>query len=272
MNKKFLVFGITILILGVSIAPSLNAEIYKKNTEEARPFRKARDVKFEVIEFKSDGTIEKTIVELTIEESNEFKNKLKETNTYEEKLSLYKKYGLIPEDVTIEKLKKGMQEKAERYGLTEEKLSQITDNDFPILSDFEIFEINTMCAVIGLNIGTFRLILGLSTITRAVNAYLLYYSIICKLLKLEIFVPSIDLINSQMGFIGNIHAINGIFPDIDLDIMMFGILGMLCFVGFYIHGSDYWPLWFFPIFTVFELFFGYAAFFLVAGNEFTPYR
>jgi hypothetical protein len=272
MKKIISSIVIVILLLGTLIAPCLNAEIYKK-TNEKKPLGKVKEVSFEVIEFKSDGTKEIKIVEMTIQESKELKNKLKEISTSDEKLSLYKEYGLIPEDVTLEKLKKGMNERAESIGLSEEKLSQISEKNFNILTDFDFFGINSRCSVIGSNGCPLRLIFGLSTITRVINCYLLFYSYFLNFLNLNIIVPSIDLINSHLGFIISFQALNGLHPDINLDgLSIFGILGMIGFVGFYVHASDYWPFFLLPVLTFMDAFFGYSALVLVAGNEFNPYR
>jgi hypothetical protein len=273
MRKDVIVFGLIISFLVIAIAPSFNAETNKFINDEMKPFAKVGDVEFEVIEFKSDGSIEKTIVKLTLEESNELKFKLKEIKNSEEKLFLYKEYGIIPEDVTLEKLKKGMQEKAERFGLTEEILSRITKKNFPILSDFEHFGINSRCFVFGSNGFPLRLIFGLSSFTRIINCYLQFYSKILNFLNLNLFVPSIDLINSHLGFIISFQALDGKYPDINFDGMSIaGILLMIGFVGFYFHASEYFPFFLLPIFTFMDTFVGYSAFILIAGNEFTPYR
>ena len=257
--NKTLIIGIVILFLSVSVSPGLNARINEKLTEEIYTRGKGQVVTFKVTEFKSDGTTEKTVVEITHEEAKELKNKLKNIKTSGEQLSLYKKYGLIPEDVTLEQLKTGMKEKAERNGLTEDKLNQLIEKVFS-KRNYSL-KLNQMCYVSVTQQSYLRLIFGLSFITRAINAF------IWSNLDLNFYVPSIDLLNSHLGFFDDINVKNGLSDNIYYSTTFFGIVAMLCFVGFYIHESDSLLFWFFPFLTHTESWFGYAAFVIVYGEE-----
>lgn len=256
-NKTFII-GIIILFLGVSISPSLNASINEKLTNNINNHGLGQVVKFKVTEFKSDGTTEKTVVEMTIKDAKELETKLKNMKAYEDKLSLYKRYGLIPEDVTLEQLKVGMIEKAKRNGLTEEKLNQLIEGIFS-QRNYSL-ELNQMCYVSVTQKSYLRLLFGLSLITRAINAY------IWSKLDLDFYVPSIDLLNTHLGFYNDINAKNGLSDDIYYE-SFFGVVAMLCFVGYYVHESDSMLFWFFPFLTHTDSWFGYAALAFIYGEE-----
>ena len=117
-----------------------------------------------------------------------------------------------------------------------------------------------MCYVSATHQSYLRLILGLSFITRAINAY------IWSNLNLNNYIPSIDLLNTHLGFHDEINAKNGLSDNIYYD-SFFGIVAMLCFVGFYVHESDSLLFWFFPLLTHTDTWFGYAALVIVYGEE-----
>lgn len=258
MKKEILIaIGIILMFFCVGIQPAF-ADISFKSGEEY-PTLKERDFKFDVYEFKPDGSTEKTIVELSLKEAKKFKNKLRNINSSEERLSLYKQYGFIPEDVTLEKLKYGMEEKAKRNGLTKEKLRQLINKS----TYFKyILKLDIMCLTEGNNMGPFRLILGSSSITRGLNAF------IFNLLGPDYYIPSIDVLNIQIGMIYDVIVKDGLFKDYHFGNGL-GIVAMLSFVGYYIHGSGAFWLWFSPIFTLSDSWFGYCAFLILLGVEYT---
>lgn len=257
--NKSLIIGLTILFINMSVIPTLSININEKLTEQVNNIRgKEQFVKFKVTEYKSDGTIENTIVKITQEKANDLKNKLENIKTSGEKLSLYKKYGLIPEDVTLEKLKAGMKEKAERNGLTKDKLNKIIENG--ILKRNYSMETNQMCYISVTQKSYLRLLFGLSFFTRLINAY------IWSNLDLNFYIPSIDLINTHLGFYNDINVKNGSSDDIYYK-SYFGVIAMLFFVGFYVHESDSLFFWFFPFLTNTDCWFGYAALVILYGAE-----
>ena len=258
--KKGLAIAIIVLFICVAVSPGFYAEGVKPLKPKINPFSN-KSVNFEVIEFKSDGIKEKTIVELTYEEAKEFGRKLKDIKTAEEELSIYKEYGFISEDVTLEKLKLGMLEKAQRNDLTEEKLKQYMEKGFSLIPKPN-FNINLNCLVQGQNIGPFRLILGLSSITRVINL------ILWTRFNIHNLVPSVDLLNTQVGGLLEISAIDGLLNDINY-YLFGGFFLMLCFVGYYINllGFPFPYFWILPFITLFDSWFGYAAFVATVGYE-----
>ncbi|MFW6121071.1 MAG: hypothetical protein ACOC80_09270 [Petrotogales bacterium] len=255
--KKSLVVAVICLFIGLAFAPSINANINAKPTEDITAVGKGRLVKLGVTEFKPNGTTEKTIVKMTFEEAKELKNKLKDIKSSDERLSLYKEYGLIPEDVTLEKLKAGMKEKAKRNGLTEEELAQLNGplHIFPSL----IFHArNKYCYVSGENNLGLRLILGLSAFTRIINWFI--WNFLQKNL-----VPSIDLLNTQIGLGVGVNAKNGHLPNIGF--FGPGITMMLGFVGFYINAFPLFGPHFLPFLVAWDSWFGYAAYVGVTGYD-----
>jgi len=253
--KKGLVVGIILLFIGIAVAPSLSAQL-NRNTSKITPnLNDNQTIEFIVTEFKSDGTKEDTILELSHEQAIKLIKDLKVTINPEEKLSLFKNYGFIPEYVTLEQLRLGMEEKTEINGLNEGKLG--------IFGDF--LKLNLMCSVFGCNIGPFRLLLGSSAITRALNTILFVFFGI----DVDHLIRSIDLLNCHIGFLSDVSVSSGVLPDFDFDLGA-GIIVMVGFVGYYIHGSDAFFFLFYPFLTINDFFWGYATFFGLLGNEW-PY-
>lgn len=260
MYSKGLVFAVIILFIGVAFSPSFYAESLEPLNPEITPVNN-KNVGFEVIEFKPDGTIEKTIVKLKLEEAKEFGKKLKDIKTAEGKLSIFKEYGFIPEEVTLETLKLGMEEQAKRIDLTGEKLKQFVEYRASFFKSNYV-KINIKCYVQGENFFPLRLIIGLSSITRAINAFLLPF------FSPHIFIPSVDLLNTQFGLFNGISAKDGLLNDIFYK-YFFGSYAMLGFVGYYVNVFPF-PLIIIPlipILTFLDWWFGYSAFVILSGGE-----
>ena len=222
--KKIVGIAIILLFIGVAFAPSIDANTDISIVPSIKPLKK-NTISIQVTEFKADGTVEKTIVEMSQEEVKNLKEKLKQVNKIEERLDIYKEYGLIPKDATAEKLRTGMEEKANRMGFTKKELNISSQfSNMPFSDRVSPLVVNLMCSVSGF-IGGFHLFFGLSSLTLRLNALLWF------IFGGLILLPSIDISDIGLGIGGVLETTNGLLPDdYGFYLLMFYLLGG--FVGF----------------------------------------
>jgi len=125
--RKSLAIAIIAIFFGLASMPAIG-EINHLNLESEKiGWNKNHEkvVEIEVTQYKSDGSIEVEKVKLTQSNVSKLKSELINAKTIEERLPLLKKYGIIPQEVTPEDLKKGMYAKAESMGLSKERIQKI---------------------------------------------------------------------------------------------------------------------------------------------------
>jgi hypothetical protein len=188
------------------------------------------------------------------EEVKQLREELRNAEGEEERLSIYKDYGLIPQHVTLDKLRAGMEEKAQRLGITREKLEEIQKQIFKNIRNNDIISIvlRFLCYVEGDAGWGLRLYLPMSFFTARINSLFV-------LLGLPIAIPSIDLMNIGLVFLGGIYTSGIIRPPKDQNyfgIMFYLVLG---FVGFAFAIN---PLFIFGA----ELFIGFSALTFAVGT------
>jgi hypothetical protein len=89
------------------------------------------NVSITVIEYRSDGTIGKSIVKMSQENVDKCQADLAGIKDLDARLSVYKKYNLIPQDVTVKKLQEGMNEKTQKIDSAQHKLNNnLFGNEF----------------------------------------------------------------------------------------------------------------------------------------------
>ena len=110
-----LVVVIVFLLMTIGFTPIINANI---NTTT----QTIGTVPITILECKADGTVQRTVFMMSPEQADSFHDEMRNAQDLETKLSIYKKYNLISQDVTVDTLKAGMEEKAQRMGLTQDGL------------------------------------------------------------------------------------------------------------------------------------------------------
>ncbi len=227
MKTKCLVVGIILLFVGVTIAPAINA-IDESRMPKALSIPKKEDtVSIRVLEYKADGTVEKSIVKMPCEQWMNYRAEIRDVRDVDTQLSIYKKYNLVPQNVTADTLRLGMEEKARRIYRESGPLYDLlfrnkSNNDFQ-----GYFFSNRNCAIHGTLILGFRFLCGLSFIISWLNGVIgLKYS-------WGNFIPSIDLFQILIGNIGVLHAYGGDLPEWDI-LGTFYIVFLLGFVGFFV--------------------------------------
>jgi hypothetical protein len=112
--KKGLIVGIALLLLTIGFSPIINAD---GNTIGSVPIT--------ILEYKADGTVKRTVFRMSHEQADSFHKEMRNAQDLDTRLSIYKKYNLISQDVTVDSLRTGMEEKAQRMGLTQNCLMSL---------------------------------------------------------------------------------------------------------------------------------------------------
>jgi len=190
-----------------------------------------------------------------------FRKELKDVKDEEERLSIYKKYDLISQDVTSEKLRADMEERARRIDFSKNKnkdISGIAETNLPnFLKNFVSVK-NYMCLVSGWVAIGMRLYFGLSWFTSLINGVMFYY------LKLsQLLIPSIDAMNTGIVVGGDFRTKNGTLPNNGEDFDGFMFYLMIGFVGFVI---SMFPIPIRRLILDWEDFFGFAVFAYALGK------
>ena len=118
-SRKILAYGFIILALSLSISPVFAADTNQRIQRSSSI--KNKMIPIVVTEFTYDGTIEKKTVKIPNQKLEEFRGELRKIKDKDERLRLYKEYGLIPHDVTSEYLKNGLEKKIRRMNLNKTK-------------------------------------------------------------------------------------------------------------------------------------------------------
>ncbi len=257
--KKILSLGIIAIFIGLTLSPSINANINRKQPKAVLNATDQEIVEIVVTEYKPDGTIEKSTLKMPYIKVKELRKELKDVKDEEERLSIYKKYNLISQDVTCEQLREDMDGRARRIGFSKNKdISGIAERNLPnFLRNFVSVK-NYMCLVSGWVAIGIRLYFGLSWFTSLINSVMFYY------LKLsQLLIPSVDAMNTGIVAGGDFRTKNGILPNNGEDFYGFMFYLMIGFVGFVISMI---PIPIRRIILDWEDFFGFTVFAYALGK------
>ncbi len=120
--NKGIIVGIVFLFLITSFSPIINAD---GNTIP----QKIDDVPITILNYKADSTVERTVFRWSREQADSFHEEMANARDLDTKLSIYKKYNLISQDITVDSLQAGMEERAQAMGLVQADLmSQFRSN------------------------------------------------------------------------------------------------------------------------------------------------
>ena len=215
--KKLLAVGVIVLFLGVAIAPSINANDDRRLPKSVINFGMNK-FKVKVTEFKPDGSREATVVEITREQLNALRDEFKDAKDLDERLSVLKDYSLVPQHVTIEQFKVGMEEKAQRMVFTKDKI----EKNARWLAENRYFKTNFNCYVSGTYFIGLKVLLGLSPLTGLINRWIWIYDL------LPYTLPSCDLLQLHVSQGIDMETKNGTLPSFRVA----GCLGRITIVGF----------------------------------------
>jgi hypothetical protein len=218
--RKCLAVGIILLFVSITCFPTICAH---DDTILSKAFsipQKEDTLSITVLEYKSDGTMETSVVEMAPEQVVTLSEELTDVNDMDTRLSIYKKYNLIPQNVTADTLRVGMEERAQKMHPEIENLQKsITNND-----DGH-FCINFNCEIEATMAYGLRFLGGLSLITCIFNEYSYY--------GYEHWLRSIDVFQFLIGLAGSLSAVNGLLPDCYSTGFLYAIL-LVGFVGYFV--------------------------------------
>lgn len=205
MKRKWMAVGIILLFGGIAYAPTIDANNNTIVSKQVSLPTSEDIVPITVLEYKADGTIGKSIVKMSGDEAEKLRIELGGTDDLSLRLSIYKKYGLIPQDVTLETLRAGLTKNAQRLGLTRQRLEHIASKD----RNFFLHQENQM-SLKCININMFCDVHGEFTI------YILLpmgFSLFTFYILRDYETKILDIRDSILSLVSNITTTNGLLPD-----------------------------------------------------------
>ena len=231
MLKKILTIGIIILFLGVVIQPAIATP---ENT-----------VEISVSRYSADSSIEKSKVMMSKERVLELRDELKDIESLDDRFSLFKEYGLIPDDVTRDSLRQEMLELADELGFTDEKIESISKRFKDKKDNERVIGINFLNYIEGAAFFTFNLPVGISLLAGLFNLFMMtYWGNIYNA------VESIDLLYANLFIYGRYNFTDGMFSDFSIPLGV-GFFTLLGFYG-YVFSS--------PILSPLAMMFGFSIY------------
>ena len=224
VTKKGLTFGIIFLFLMIGFSPICNAHDTAILSNVSHAPQTGVSVPITILEYKADGTVERTVVRMSPEQADGFHEEMRNAQDLDTRLSVYKKYNLISQDITVDTLQAGMQEKAQRIGLTQEKLEHMIKSNRTL---FNPLYIDIYCKTDGYSEGGYLFLLsfGTSLITRFLNGR-------------DPRFNSFDVVDHIIGHLEFFES-NGELGSVHCRIF-FGAIKMVGFVGYVSFFFDEW--------------------------------
>lgn len=200
--RKCLAVGIILPFIGTAVIPSINASINNQSIQERLPPATTKTIEVIRYEYKSDGSIEKKVLEVPQNEFRTFQSEFHIAKTTEEKLDLYKKYDLIPQNVSMETLRNNFNDYVGRVSKSKITIENCTQNliSEKVSKSNSYYKriLNTYCTVEADGIGSLRFGLGLSVILGRINVLTNYF--------LNFNFPSIDIIILRLSLMGGVET------------------------------------------------------------------
>jgi hypothetical protein len=253
IEKKGLVVGVVLLFIGTTFSSVVEASKVDNGLLKIKQKVEYKLVRVNCYEFKSDGTIEKTTIMLPKSEHFQMRKSLSLTTSTEERLEVYKKFGVLPANVTIQKIKKGYNHYLQTKKINVAAIRKYANSrkTSPLLNVI----INFNCRIDAI------ITLGIS-VDFGANAIIKYWNAIVAFLYYLHFnlfyLPGIDLGVISSSLSGIVQTWNGTFPDSYTGLLFLKMI-ILGFVGYYLEDV---PL---PIFCIYGDYFGYAVSVIATG-------
>jgi len=254
MKRKWLAIGIILLFVGIAYSPVINASKVdglfkiKQNVDD-------KLVQVNCYEFKYDGNVEKTTILLPKSEHLQMRTALSLTSSIDEKLEVYQNYGVLPSNVSIQKIK----ENYNQY-LIAKKINVTAIQEYvsshKTLSHLGIV-MNNNCKIAAQVGGGININIGMSVITQWRNGI---KSMVEGFWGLHLgkYWNSSDLSGFSLCILSGGLTSNGTLPDTSWD-FLYSTLILLGFVGYYI---EVLPL---PIILLSGDYLGYTVSIMVVG-------
>jgi hypothetical protein len=226
MKTNWLAVGIILLLIGISYSPVITAE-KTSDLSTTSQYHEKTVVPVHCYEYKSDGTIEKTLILLPKNEYLKMTQNLSLTTSLDEILRVYQRYGVIPSNVTTQKMKENFDEYLMRKNINISAVQKYYDSS----SDtFRVIE-NSYCQIETSAALGIHLHLGMTAITQFWNAIEKYHYTYGN--HQPTYISGKDFCDVTINIDGLVHVSNGTSPG---SFVIFSIYGMflLGFVGYYV--------------------------------------
>jgi hypothetical protein len=173
---------------------------------------------------RADGTVERNVVKISDDQFDDFVYELGRKDTLSEKFEVYRRYGLVSEDVSFDELGADIQVNEGFSGLVQYLVKRLTRlrPHGGMFSSETVVDMNSQCEVFGIINDGMKYFIGLSAITSFIN-FLLWH-------RFQHF-PSADLLDVYAADWGRLDAVNGTMPDFHTTYGFIFIL-LVGFVGY----------------------------------------
>jgi hypothetical protein len=142
--KKGLAIAIILLFVTITFSSSINA---RNNTVSTKMVSSEKEISITILDYRPDGTVAKSILKMPQEQLEKFQEELDGVKDLDTRLSIYKKFNLIPQNVTSDTIRDGVDEKAQRMRLSQNKLDYMIKNNQTLFNKHQY--INVFCSVHG---------------------------------------------------------------------------------------------------------------------------
>ena len=222
---KALAVGTILLLVAIAFSPTISAHNDSIISKAFSIPEKENTVSITVQEYKPDGTMGKSVVKLSKIQAEKLRSELNNVKDFDIRLSIYKKYNLIPQNITSEKLRLGMEERARSIGPKIEQLQKsVTHYKGNNFGPFGHFCLNFKSRVYGFAMLGLRFFGGTSLITSFMNAFIFWFFLDTP------FLLSKDLFQFHVSILGALGTYNGILSDSEVagvfeSSLIFGFVG-----------------------------------------------
>jgi hypothetical protein len=257
MKRKCLAVGIILLFIGTTFSSVIEANRVDNGLLKIKQNVEEKLVRVNCYEFKSNGSIEKTTIMLPKSEHLQMRKALSSTTSSEERLEVYKKYGVLPANVTIQKIKEDYEQylQAKKINVAAIRKYANTHKTKPL---FDI-TINFNCRIDAIITLGISIDFGTNAIVQYWNSIVyLYYGLFYDPALLKWFLPGIDIGVFSNTLSGIIQTWNGTFPDTYSGPLFLKMI-LLGFVGYYLEDLAL------PIFCIYGEYYGYAVSVIATG-------
>lgn len=203
LKKGFSIGTVALLILiGFSSVITAQINTITSKAHSIPQTKNINEVKLIVSEYRADGSVGLTPIMISRNDFDNLKSEIQGVTNLDEQLSVFKKHGLIPANVTSEQLRQGMMEKTRKLIFSDPlgnmfiSKNRVIKNPLPN-SIFQYLIRDYDTSVYGSFIANFKLHFGLSFFTAPVNTLL-------EVLGRPFLLPSADFLDYFIFLWGDI--------------------------------------------------------------------
>lgn len=256
--KKFIILLLIVSFININLC---QAKSFLQTDNTINNSDKSNGIKVLVLSYQPDGSIQQSIIKISKISFASMKTDLQNTKSINEKLSIYKKYSLVPNNITVEQLREGMFTKSQKLNLTKETYDSLLLKKFKHSENSGLFKtryVNYNCTMYGFGFFNLHLSMGTTPSLMIPNFFIFLFNIDTWGTDITDLIKSRDIFDVQKFLLSEIYSLDGTLPDYALR----SVLTMAIFIGFVGYILIFYPL---PLISMYEEFLGFTAFSYVGG-------